>query len=119
MLARIAMSVEAGETWMARDVSDGFDVATVALDTFADPKLWTAPERLESAMFLHRLIVRRGWKGLGAEILDGPAPEPQGSATIGYASMCGPTTNRCIPTIAAKASNTFAHSTSMTIPPVP
>lgn len=65
---RIAASIKAGETWMVRD--QGATAATVALDEYADPRLWTPVERREPALYLHRLIVRRTWSGLGREILD-------------------------------------------------
>lgn len=47
-------------------------IATVAVDTFADPRLWTEAECAEPAYYVHRLIVRRGYAGigLGAEITD-------------------------------------------------
>ncbi|HEX6500175.1 MAG TPA: GNAT family N-acetyltransferase [Micromonosporaceae bacterium] len=65
---RIAASIKAGETWMVR--GDGAIAATVALDEYADPKLWTLAEQHEPALYLHRLIVRRPWSGLGGRILD-------------------------------------------------
>jgi hypothetical protein len=37
---RILSSIRAGETWMVRDDA-GATAATVALDSFSDPKLWT------------------------------------------------------------------------------
>ncbi|MGC9670843.1 N-acetyltransferase family protein [Planosporangium sp. 12N6] len=69
MVERTAASIRAGETWMARDDS-GATTATVALDTFADSRLWTPQEQQDPALYLHRLIVRRGWAGLGSKILD-------------------------------------------------
>lgn len=49
---------------------DGADVGTIALDDYADPQLWTADERGDQALYLHRLIVRRTHSGLGAHVLD-------------------------------------------------
>ncbi|HEX5542129.1 MAG TPA: GNAT family N-acetyltransferase [Micromonospora sp.] len=69
MSARIAASIRAGETWMVRDEA-GQSAATVALDSFADPRLWTPAEQRDPALYLHRLIVRRNWAGLGSKILD-------------------------------------------------
>jgi hypothetical protein len=69
MVERSAASIRAGETWMVRD-DEGATAATVTLDTYADPQLWTTRERAEPAMYVHRLIVRRGWAGLGTRILD-------------------------------------------------
>ncbi len=58
MPRRISASIAAGETWMVRD-SDGTTTATVALDTFADPRLRTPEERGEPALYLHRLVASR------------------------------------------------------------
>lgn len=69
MAARILGSIRAGETWMVRHPS-GATAATVALDELADPRLWTEDERREPALYLHRLVVRRQWAGLGSRILD-------------------------------------------------
>jgi hypothetical protein len=66
---RIAGSIAAGVTWMVRD-SAGNAAATVALDTFSDPQLWTPEEQREPALYLHRLMVRRPYAGLGREVLD-------------------------------------------------
>lgn len=66
---RILSSIRAGETWMVRD-DDGATAATVALDTFSDPKLWTPDERADPSMYLHRLIVRRKYAGLGADVIE-------------------------------------------------
>ncbi|MGH3500945.1 MAG: GNAT family N-acetyltransferase [Nocardioidaceae bacterium] len=67
---RILASIQAGETYMIWDRDA--PIATVAVDTFADPRLWTEAERAEAAYYVHRLIVRRayGGIGLGAEITD-------------------------------------------------
>lgn len=65
---RISASIAAGETWMLTD--GGTEVATVAMDDFADPQLWTEAERNQPALYLHRLIVRRSHSGLGAHVLD-------------------------------------------------
>ncbi|MGH3503670.1 MAG: GNAT family N-acetyltransferase [Nocardioidaceae bacterium] len=69
MVDRIAASIQAGETWMTRK-EDGATTGTVALDTHADPRLWTPDEREEPTLYLHRLMIRRRWAGLGAHVLD-------------------------------------------------
>jgi predicted N-acetyltransferase YhbS len=66
---RILSSIRAGETWMVR-TDDGETAATVALDSFSDPQLWTPSEQAELAMYLHRLIVRRKYAGLGDDLID-------------------------------------------------
>lgn len=65
---RILSSIRAGETWMIR-TDDGETAGTVALDSFSDPQLWTPAEQAEPAMYLHRLIVRRKYAGLGTDII--------------------------------------------------
>ena len=69
MLNRIAASIAAGETWMIYDDS-GNAAATIAVDEFADPQLWTPEEIAQPSMYLHRFIVRRAYAGIGAEILN-------------------------------------------------
>jgi hypothetical protein len=54
---------------MVRD-DDGATAATVALDSFSDPKLWTPEEQQEPSMYLHRLIVRRKYAGLGTDVIE-------------------------------------------------
>lgn len=66
---RILSSIRAGETWMVRD-EDGATAATVALDSFSDPKLWAPEEQQEPSMYLHRLIVRRKYAGLGTDVIE-------------------------------------------------
>lgn len=68
MADRIAASIDAKETWMVHQDSEV--IATVAIDRYADPDLWTSAERAEPACYLHRLIVRRSHAGIGAAILD-------------------------------------------------
>jgi Acetyltransferase (GNAT) family len=68
MADRIAASIKAGETWMVHD--GGQIIATVAVDRYADPGLWTPSQRDEPAHYIHRLIVRRSHAGIGAAILD-------------------------------------------------
>jgi len=66
---RILSSIRAGETWMVRDDDEG-TAATVALDTFSDPRLWTPDEQADPSMYLHRLIVRRRYAGLGTDVIE-------------------------------------------------
>ncbi|MEV0290680.1 MULTISPECIES: hypothetical protein [unclassified Kribbella] len=115
---RILTSIRAGETWMIR-TDDGSTAATVALDSFSDPQLWTPDEQAEPAMYLHRLIVRRKYAGLVMTRSIGHATAPASSATAGSASMCGPTTSASTATTRTAASNTSAPSTWPTTPPAP
>jgi hypothetical protein len=65
---RILSSIRAG-TWMVR-TDDGETAATVALDSLSDPQLWTPSEQADPSMYLHRLIVRRKYAGLGDDVID-------------------------------------------------
>lgn len=67
---RILASINAGETWMIHDHDT--PAATVAVDHYADPHLWTPGERAEPAAYMHRLIVARAYAriGLGAHIIE-------------------------------------------------
>jgi GNAT superfamily N-acetyltransferase len=70
MAAGVHQSVAAGDVWVVSDHT-GL-VATLTLDTWPNPDLWTPHEANEPARYLHRLIVRRraAGAGLGAELLD-------------------------------------------------
>lgn len=67
--ARVTTSVAAGETWMADD--NGTAIGTIAIDTHADPGLWT-PEALAISLVVHRMIVPRAFAGrqVGAALLN-------------------------------------------------
>jgi GNAT superfamily N-acetyltransferase len=60
-----------GEVYLVRDAR-GEAVATFTLDDHADPEFWTREDDPESALYLHRMIVRRtvAGKNLGQPILD-------------------------------------------------
>lgn len=61
--ARLLTSIKSDETWIVRD---GLElVATFAVDRYSDPRLWTSQEQAEPALYVHRLIVRRGYAGIG------------------------------------------------------
>lgn len=51
--ARVAASIQAGETWISE--KDGTPVGTIAVDNWTDPELWT-PDEISTALFIHRLI---------------------------------------------------------------
>jgi GNAT superfamily N-acetyltransferase len=71
MSAMVLRSVQDGTVWLVRD-DNGTTIATLTLDTWANPDLWTPEEAAEPARYVHRLIVRRQFSGtgLGAELLD-------------------------------------------------
>ncbi|MFE5863171.1 GNAT family N-acetyltransferase [Streptomyces virginiae] len=67
---RIRENITAGECFLVRD--DGIAVATITLDTHADPDFWNAGEAAEDALYVHRMVVRRDASGeeLGSALLD-------------------------------------------------
>lgn len=68
--ARIAENIAAGECFLVED--EGVAVATITLDRFADSDFWTEEEAAESALYVHRMVVRRDVSGyeLGSAMLD-------------------------------------------------
>lgn len=78
---RIEYAAAAGSLWLIEDVALEL-TATVTLDEYADPKLWTPEDGPEQALYLHRLVVRSNARGaqLGSHILDwcGERAERQG-----------------------------------------
>lgn len=67
---RIKQNIQAGECWIVED--DGVAIATITVDDHADPDFWTPEEAAESALYVHRMAVRRDASGLelGSAMLD-------------------------------------------------
>ncbi|WP_329021055.1 GNAT family N-acetyltransferase [Streptomyces sp. NBC_01601] len=67
---RIRENIAAGECFLVHD--DGIAVATITVDTHADPDFWNAEEAAEDALYVHRMVVRRDASGeeLGSALLD-------------------------------------------------
>lgn len=67
---RIAENIAAGECWIVED--EGAPVATVTVDGHADLDFWSPEEAAESALYVHRMVVRRDVSGLelGSALLD-------------------------------------------------
>ncbi|MFD3422396.1 GNAT family N-acetyltransferase [Streptomyces decoyicus] len=66
-------SIEAGDVFLFYDEAAPDDpVATVTLDTDADPILWRPAEAREPALYIHKLTLTHpgGGSGLGSQILD-------------------------------------------------
>jgi GNAT superfamily N-acetyltransferase len=63
-------NIRAGETFIAWDA--GTPAATITVDRWANPDLWTPVEAAEPALYAHKLTVARAYagRGLGAELLD-------------------------------------------------
>lgn len=67
---RLLDGITSGETWMVRD--GGATVATITVNAFANPLLWTPDECAEPARYVHKMSVRRSHagSGLGGLLLD-------------------------------------------------
>lgn len=67
--SRVHSSIAAGETWVAE--VDGAPAATIAVDEWANPGLWTPAEQQESVM-VHRMLTDPRFRGhgLGTVLLD-------------------------------------------------
>ncbi|MEU9025661.1 GNAT family N-acetyltransferase [Actinomadura sp. NPDC048394] len=66
---RVYERVVNGLTWL---MFDGFrPIATVTLQPFGHPELWTEEERAVEAVYLHQLVIDRDYAGtgLGAELI--------------------------------------------------
>jgi GNAT superfamily N-acetyltransferase len=70
MVSGFRDALAAGETWIAAD-DDGTPLAVVTVNDRTDAGLWT-PGEVVTALFVHRLTVRRAaaGRGLGARLLD-------------------------------------------------
>jgi GNAT superfamily N-acetyltransferase len=64
-------SIRAGETFIVWD-DDSTPAATITVDRWANPDLWTPEEAAEPALYAHKLTVARAYagRGLGAELVD-------------------------------------------------
>ena len=67
---RLLDGILSGETWMVRD--GDATVATITVNSFANPLLWTPEECAEPARYVHKMSVRRSHAGtgLGGRLLD-------------------------------------------------
>ncbi|MEU5900269.1 GNAT family N-acetyltransferase [Streptomyces venezuelae] len=65
-------SIKAGTVFLFHEEAEEDPVATVTLDTLADPILWTPAEIREPALYVHKLTLSRlgSGSGLGSRILD-------------------------------------------------
>lgn len=60
---RLLAGIVAGETWMVRDGAS--TVATITVNSYANPLLWTEEECAEPARYVHKMTVRRSHAGFG------------------------------------------------------
>ncbi|WP_199578108.1 GNAT family N-acetyltransferase [Streptomyces sp. CRB46] len=67
---RIRANISAGECWIVD--MDQVPVATITVDESADLDFWSEAEAAESALYVHRMVVRRDVAGLdlGSAMLD-------------------------------------------------
>lgn len=78
----LAAGIARGEVLVHR--ADGGEVvATITVDTYADPEFWTPEEIAQPALYLHRMIVARHAAGqdLGGAMIEWAA---QRAANLGY-----------------------------------
>jgi GNAT superfamily N-acetyltransferase len=70
MVEGMLRNIHAGETFIVWD--DDTPAATITVNEWAKPKLWTTAERAEPALYAHKATVARTYagRGLGAELLD-------------------------------------------------
>src|SRR4029450_2597298 len=70
MVEGMLRNIEAGETFIVWDEDTA--AATIAINRWAKPELWTEQERAEPALYAHKVTVDRAYsgEGLGAERLD-------------------------------------------------
>jgi ribosomal protein S18 acetylase RimI-like enzyme len=71
MVEGMLRNIHAGETFIVWD-DDDTPTATITINRFAKPELWTEEEAAEPALYAHKVTVDRayGGQGLGAELLD-------------------------------------------------
>jgi GNAT superfamily N-acetyltransferase len=71
MVEGMLRNISAGESFIVWD-QDGTPAATITLNRWAKPELWTPEERAEPALYAHKATVARVYagEGLGAELLD-------------------------------------------------
>jgi GNAT superfamily N-acetyltransferase len=67
---RIVRSIDRGECFLA--VRDGAVVGTIAVDDLADAEFWTAEDKPDHALYIHRMAVSRqaAGQGVGAAMLE-------------------------------------------------
>jgi GNAT superfamily N-acetyltransferase len=69
---RVLATITAGQTFMVHRRDQEAPVATITVNDFADPVLWTPEERADPARYVHKLTVVRSEAGreLGVLLLD-------------------------------------------------
>lgn len=69
---QVRKDIIAGTVFVGLDNNTGDTVATVTVDTFADPDFWGPDDEPGSALYLHRMIVarERAGQGLGDQLTE-------------------------------------------------
>src|SRR5215216_2533826 len=118
MVEGMLRNIEAGETFIVWDDNDT-PAATITINRYAKPELWTEQEQAEPALYAHKVTVDRAHsgQGLGAELLDwaGTRAADEGADWLGWTS--GPPTNASSTTTCARASPTSAPWSFLTTRP--
>ena len=72
MVEGMLRNIEAGDTFVVWDDDDDTPAATITINRWAKPELWTEQEAGEPALYAHKVTVDRTYagQGLGAELLD-------------------------------------------------
>jgi hypothetical protein len=111
MVEGMLRNIEAGETFIVWD-DDNTPAATITVNRWAKPELWTEQERAEPALYAHKVTVDRayGGRGLGPSCWTGPAPRRPTRAPTGYEWTCGRPTSVSSTTTCVRASPTSAPS---------
>ncbi|MFC9145266.1 GNAT family N-acetyltransferase [Streptomyces bacillaris] len=67
---RITKALERGVCFLAFE--DGTPIATIQVDSFADPEFWTPEDQPDAALYVHRMAVTRtaSGTGIGSRLLD-------------------------------------------------
>ncbi|GGK93149.1 GNAT family N-acetyltransferase [Mangrovihabitans endophyticus] len=67
---RLADAISRGECYVAEE--DGRVIGTITVDDFADPEFWSAEDKPETALYVHRMMVERSAAGrdVGGLLLD-------------------------------------------------
>lgn len=63
-IEQVRGDIEQGNVFVGED-DDGRIIATVTVDTFADPDFWRPEDDPSSALYIHRMIVARDHAGQG------------------------------------------------------
>jgi hypothetical protein len=117
MVEGMLRNIEAGETFIVWD-DDNTPAATITINRWAKPELWTPEEAAEPALYAHKVTVDRayGGQGLGAECWTGPAPRRPTKVPTGCGWTCGLPTSASSTTTCARASPTSEPSCCRTTP---